>query len=459
MNTHKRNPSLVFILVHLLLASLLSGCEGGMVGSGTGPKNNPQLNNLQLRHLPSRIGPRLPKSLTHGRQPNSSNKRQRNLAHSGSRSLSADSSQNWRTLSPAFTTLDAQRLITQSELIVLDSIFENISTRCSDMQVDCEVLSENLAATLNSEVMDNLTNLQQSGFSSESIAQAGLDLEALRGTQLALGRVQYSRGHSTKYGHRLVVSPLALWPTHSLIIDWKDDHTTVSYQLSELDGGSNGEVFFVYSDRGQQLNYRNSTVALPTENNLAMKILGGSADDGYIHFDVQLDEMSITGRASDEQGYGYSVGDFYSTTEITLTAEHFSPTGSVLGENQCVIFAGSTVDCFSQLEQSASDIFMNTTLLPTETDLGLSNVTVSNVPANIQMFDIRSGMLGQPFEEQTIYCDGWNSPFAEEEAEIFCFEDISHLVRASVVSRDDFGNLYLLPDAKVHVNGRELGSL
>jgi len=115
-----------------LLSLSLIGCDGGLIGTGSGPDESV----YELENLPERISPDVPKTLFRGEElppPDNLNEKNKEVsALRRSEDEGSDKSEGWQAFTGDISTWSSLRLGIEINATIVDLAFDDIVNECAD---------------------------------------------------------------------------------------------------------------------------------------------------------------------------------------------------------------------------------------------------------------------------------------------------------------------------------------
>lgn len=242
-------------LATLLIAlPLLGGCDGGLIGTGTGP--------YKLENLPDRISPDIPKTILKGNeltplepkiQEQTESTEQIERISPQSKNVDTDRSVAWTELQEELNSIAFMRLQAQSNATIIDLAFNDIVNKCSEQLLDC-IIPENLVSvTMTEAVVLRLTNLYTNWASSVSHPEDYVEegeklvnmleksLTSLLGKKIMFGETRYSQLDGAPYSHSVKTSlkrentqdnlfATLLWMDQDFYARWHNDGSVAKFE-------------------------------------------------------------------------------------------------------------------------------------------------------------------------------------------------------------------------------------
>jgi len=311
------------LAVALIALLLLAGCEGGLVGTGTGPtaETSEASEPYELKNLPDRISPDIPRTILTGEDKNTTPKEnanrtvaRRNLA----RVMSIESptkALGWQEMNSELIFVNYIRTLAKSNATFVDLAFDDIREQCAQQLVDCSLPSGTIRVTVTQDVVNRLIDLQTEWAESLSALFAeDADIvlwdendfansikdqfTALLGTEVVFGETSYSQLGGAPYDHivstflqrkspdpgdnNLLVNPLAPWRDETFVVRWREDKTLAKFRTS----AENQPVFEFFYQNG-------APGELATVNLIGESIDSENSTDDVIGESTELESFSF----------------------------------------------------------------------------------------------------------------------------------------------------------------------
>lgn len=444
----------------LMVAFSLSGCDGGLIGTSTGPS----LTNQSTVYLPGKVSPRMPVALLQGTT---------SPAGASDQPISTDDvtlepevariSENWQQIAPYFSRIESTRLALELELLLLDSIFDEVIDYCSEQEESvCVVPAGNLQATYTAQVAERLPMGSWADSQKQNLDR-NIMLRLLEANDLLdqgeivnFGELTFQSLDEPTFAHRIQLKPLALLSGQELQLDWSTDFKNVRYELPSSGQSATGESVidkyrYQYQPGGQRLIFQGDAAG---SNEFLFEVTTGTEDNGDVLFTGLLGGESINGSATDEQAFTTSrdLSGEISTQEVSAlegeTVEIISCESDGSGLDVCTVFgspesAGSTESTISATTHTVSS---NADFDLAVQGFGFTELQVLNLPESVTVFDIREDLTGVPLDQLITFCRGWQS-MVDDYIELICYADPELAVNGIVVGFDNGGNAYRVDEA------------
>lgn len=216
-----------------LLVLGIIGCDGGMIGTGSGPVNSI----YELENLPKRISPDIPKTLLKGEElapsDNTNNDTKERDVSQRDQIINSDKSQGWAALNDKLSLVAFLRLNVESNATIIDLAFDDILIECAEQLLDCTIPADRIRVTITQDVVNRLVQLHTdwaqstpsfsvSGQSSGTVGDVSTTISvsveeqdvglsemietqfnSLVNTEVVLGETHYSQLDGAPYDHAI----------------------------------------------------------------------------------------------------------------------------------------------------------------------------------------------------------------------------------------------------------------
>ncbi len=234
----------------LAMLLLLAGCEGGIVGTGSGPKDTTI---YELKELPERISPDIPKHLETYPEDSTDDSRKLPTINDGISSLTGFRQNNltptvraesWEELNLELSLLAILRLDAQHSITLTDLAIDDIASRCEQTS-ECVIPAGVIRVRYTQPVVNRLIKLYTDtlGFpqtdqesQNEYLRDVIDQLSQLLDSDVVFGETFYLKLGGTPYNYRLKTSLTKFDAEHEFTVQWRDDRSVVdlvSRPLSE----------------------------------------------------------------------------------------------------------------------------------------------------------------------------------------------------------------------------------
>lgn len=438
-------------LTSLVFAFSLVGCNGGLIGTSTGPSDN----TTQIVILPSKVAPRIPNSLIEELPGRRSGKNQYSLASSDAgSSLLSNTAYSWQTLSPIFTRAELARIGIELELKLLNSVSDSISDRCGSLNLEpCVFSAGELKARLTQEMIDSFDNIKNEAASARfqlNLNQLMTQEDVFVGDQVDIGNVSFSRLNDDIYTYRLAVDELTLLSNQAVQLDWSSDFADIRYSV-QTDGIEQTASFHYQTLPDAQRLALNSSL----DNSIASGVValeltaGVDSSTELALFNVNVAGDTVAGQAVDSAAYTlfFDYGD--ESSEAVYLQEKFGVNGEISDVASCT-FESFQAACLSSDLLDSRVSFSGDDFESAISEFGFAEVTVSNLPENVGRFEIRGSTNVEQGDSPSIYCDVWQPPAVLYETEI-CYEDPEIVQQGVVFAIDADGNEFIVDAAQIEI--------
>jgi len=224
-----RSKSKAVTVFYALAVLNMIGCNGGMIGTGSGPTNSI----YEFEHLPDRISPDMPETLQNddALPPSEDNKgfdfspriqsdeaiplsQQNNGFDISSRNQNDEPEQSggWRALARELTQVAVTRFEIELSSAIIDLAFDTIVKECAEKLIDCTIPADQIRVTVTQELVNHWLNdhvaVAQSlstvygvDIVAESIEQTNVEINSMLNNEVVLGETHYSQMDSAPYDH------------------------------------------------------------------------------------------------------------------------------------------------------------------------------------------------------------------------------------------------------------------
>lgn len=464
-----------------LLAVLCTGCDGGLMGTGTGPgqqtTTGPGTVKSEVPHLPMKIGPALPRTITGHRaltqiarsQPIPSHVMesapQEPPAASTDNAMTSDpaqtTSRSWTVIQPSMQAVEATRIEIQEMLSLLDREFDSISSRCETQLLEdqsCVINAGQIKAVYDDSVTRRMIAIYATADAETDLSQLVENTEstwvreiytALEGTEVEFGTISIQQLNTTEPGFELTVSSDEFLYGRELQLRWDNEYNQITYTIREPDAANEQESYNYRNNlTGQRLTVKRSAAGTG-ESEFSAVFTTQSSGTGNVLYHGRLDGYHVSGQANDETAYVYSTD--FDDDERTHLQEVFDVFGVLISSYECMYESEFWCD-ESLFEDEFSDYYLTDEEYNAYTsELGFDEIEIVNLPTDVIEFLIVVNDPAIPLLWREEYCDGWQ-PYPGE-LEVFCFVDDFAPDDVVVVSIDG-AEPKLIPGARVVVHER-----
>lgn len=455
------NPSALWRFVgYSLVFGLLSACDGGLIGTGRPPNPQPS---YTVRHLPNQVSSDLPSPLV-----NTESSAPKRVA--AARNTQVKKSGAWQKLHEQASTMESLRLEVQEQVILLDSVFDEIQRYCEPLtSVPCQIPNQQITARYTPSIIAALRTQRVDSFkktqpSADALAAFEAKIEATyqqRAEQaIALPPMTFSRSNGAPFDYQLQRTPSTLLPV-TLTLQWNTEKTLSTFQVKHTSVESNhsqqDDIRFDERNDANHTTWLRSLKSLEqdVQFNISIRETPAHRRDREILINSQLqitkngveERYSLDGKINDQGGYlaeqALSPDPMNSTLAVSqFNRETFNAEGQLINADQCTPTPPN-----SKCNEDSIDLLIGTEPVidsPFYTPegeiealtaaLGVS-VRVENLPPHVFDFEIVSGMpLNVPLMHRMSLCHGIH--FNANEQEIFCWAEPSSEDWVVVLSDD-----------------------
>lgn len=455
----------LLLTVQMAVAALLVGCDGGLIGTGTGPKPDDQT----IANLPDKISPRLPRSIvgspTLSRTDDNRPQKRRRQRFSDQLNVTQTNSATallatpgWQILQPSMQQIDTTRIAVQELLTLLDSVLLDTLQRCHS-QLDSALRCTLATGSVRTEYSDATTDAMlavyindDSPLASEFYTSTELDeiqqyYRALQGTPVIFDELTLAITDVNPLTYQLQTSTASLLSGSLVDVQWHADQTDIVYRVATIDASEANHTYrFINNSSGQKL-----TVSRADSGDQfnpapqAIEIFSASSSHSEILYNALFDGAALSGRATDDLAYALFAD--YDTGTIDYRQELFTGSGTLIAVEVCnaepafdsCLIDGTIADNY--------DAFIS----PLEFELsvqalGFSTPIITGLAPTVRRFAVVANNAGIELNERVQLCNGWQS--ASGVIELFCVADDRELSDAVVISLDGLQPA-LLPMAQI----------
>ena len=433
----------------LAFLSTLTACSGGLIGTATGPSSGDVIKpNYGLRSLPSKLTPKIPKTLT------ANNTSEGSSDNNQSNPENTELAKSWQKIAPSLSTAELTRLKVQETLTLLDSVLPTLLTQCSVVSESCVLSEGTVQAQYTTEVISQLHLLigYESPIDNEESVDVKAPYQEKLGSWLTFGEIEYQRQTGSLYDHAIRLDALSLLNNRRLNMQWNNDASEVNYEVIDQEGLMVSE-YYRYQNlaAGQQLTFHWDGVSKDINPPVTFQLSADYLDIGPVSYHAYLNGEKITGRASEEQGYAIAMNYEDSNFDSEYYQESFSTSGELIEFIECELEPSLAVEC--SLDALENDLYtVETSLLFEELQPEYSVVSVRNIPVDIFEFEIRSANYASIDSQDAVYCHGFQYPGTPPATETFCFVEPEIMIDAIVIGFNQWGEEILIPDAVIEIS-------
>lgn len=301
---YKSSSALVYGGSVVLALSLIGCSDGGMIGTGSGPTHS-TYDSYQLKNLPNRISPDIPKTLQNEEAlPPSDSEKGWNVALRNVE-IEPEKSGGWRELSSELTQVAVMRFQVELNTAIIDLAFDEIVNQCGQQLIDCIIPADQIRITVDQSLVNRWLNQHAAKAQSlsttfgaevvaESIRSARAEINAMLNNDVVLGEIHYSRLDGAPYDHvvrtrfrtekETTPDGYPLFMVEEIFTArWHDDGHVAKFTFDEA-VGSVRDYFYENNIPGELVVSNYSYINDDgTESGLYTKILGNDVDqDGVL---------------------------------------------------------------------------------------------------------------------------------------------------------------------------------
>lgn len=439
------------LVLCLIMAVCISACDGGLVGTSTGPKIVP----TDVPRLPKKISPQLPKTI---KGSNNTTPQNVTTVTSGSNADAQTESKSWSLISPSMQQIDTTRIAVQEILTLLDNEFESILYECIPALTEsdtCTFAPGEIATIYTDDVTQKMIAIHLTANADtppETITEDTTTSElrayytSLEGTSVVFNELTLFLPDTPTNEFQLLASTDDLLQGDQLLLSWNATYDQITYQVSNSSQVNQTERYnYRNNASGQRLTVQRDL--LDTEGapgTHSFEFTTQPVDTGEVFYSARIDDYYISGQAGEESAYAYT-RDF-DTAENGYSNEVFNEDGTLIAFYECSDETNFTCD-ETEFDDDLYELYISPEDLDiAEMDLGFSDVSINGLPSQVEEFLILEDTPGIPLWLRDEFCEGWQ-PIAGE-VELFCFVPDNELEDSVVVSADG-EDLVLLPTAQV----------
>lgn len=438
---------------------LFAGCDGGLVGTSTGPKVV-----SDLPRLPKKISPVIPRSIAGGNRGTNFSASTASKPHSISNSsrIQADtqqtSSRSWQLLQPSFQEIDSTRISVQEVLTLLDSEFESILYFCTDPLLraeQCVIEAGEIEAFYDETITRQMIAIHKTADANTRETDIAEDNEtnelreyysSLEGSSVVFNQLSIRTDPTGAHRFKLITSTDALLQGRELQLGWSPHYDQITYELNASGTANQSELFnYRQNSTGQRLTVqRNQSNTESDAGTMLIEVTAQSTDSGDVFYNARLDDHFISGQASEETAYAYTKE--FETEDGAYFQEIFDVAGYLIALQECSLETGHLCDDIDP-EDEIHELYISPDEFDKAVDaLGFDDIEVINLPPHVRDFLIVESDPDTPLWLRDEYCEGWQ-PIAGE-IELFCFVPDLELDDVVFVSVNQ-DQLSIIPEARV----------
>lgn len=444
----------------ILITLFITGCDGGLVGTSTGPK----IVTGDVPRLPNKISLVLPKSIAGKHQLDIGSDKQ-SVSIRTTRQVVAPqtSSMSWSLLQPSLQEIDATRIAVQEMLALLDTEFDAIVQLCAGSFLQsgsCAIEAGEISASYDETVTQKMIAIHQTANAGtpateivEDLATAGVRARylSLEGSAVTFNDLTVQLVGAGAQEYSLITSADGLLQGRELQLNWNPLYDQITYEVTDTAVGSQVERYnYRNTASGQRLTVQRhlNSAALNTEI-FTVEFTAQPSDVGEVFYNARVDGHYISGQASEETAYAYT-RDF-DDDDSQYSEEFFDEFGYLIAVQECTEETGFVCDGI-ELDADIYDWYLSPDQYSEAVfGLGFNDIEIIGLPADIREFVIVENDPDMPLWLRDEFCNGWQ-PIAGE-VELFCFVPDFELDDAVVVSVDE-GQIVVVPSASILVARR-----
>ncbi len=446
------------LILSMLLATLAlaTGCDGGLVGTSTGPSAS----TTQIPRLPKKISPLLPDTIKKKTtQSSSSTSDQTTTEPTQSTVQPQTESKSWLLMSDSLQEIDTTRIAVQEILILLESELDDLIRNCFDQFLngkECDIPAGQIEATYSDDTTSQMIAVHQTANAATPveliIESADTTLlrsfyHSLEGSKVRFNRTSLKLPATATDNYTLTTSTDHLLAGSELQLHWNTDYDQVTYELVDAQSDS-ATTRYNYQNNaaGQRLTVqRELSNGGGTATSDSFELTAGTADTGEIYYNARVENYHITGQATENNAFAYN-RDFADENDSYLQ-EVYDEEGYLLIYDECEEIAEFFCEELASLNEEIYELYISPQDIEAAyTELGFNDVTITGLPPMVEDFLILENNPDIPLWLRDEYCHGWQPVTGE--VELFCFVTNEELENTVVVSADG-GMLELLPDTRV----------
>jgi len=451
--THLIGPVARCMLIIVCMAFM--GCQGGLIGTSTGPEENAG----SVVVMPEKLGPRIPDALLENDSPVSMPNESANSKFSvGPLEINTDDdttpAQSWQQLSPHFSQFEYMRIALQLELQLLESVYDSVFERCGQLtSIACVIPAGEIRATLTAAVIDDLlldNEINNENMLSMHLRAGGVDQFLAIGDEVEFGEINIQKFSDAPYDYRLTISPLSLLADKVLQLDWSADFSNVRYSLQVVGSTVVDRYYYQRLPGAQRLTLSDTFVDTDNiQSSVALEVISGAIDDGNVQFNAHIAGNNIKGWATDNDAFASSL--INGESENIILQESFQSDGNVLNSTRCE-FDSVKSECVAEEQVGATEPTSVAGVISSfSNEVEFAEITITNLPANYNNFVVRRNEVLHSNDVPELLClvytltDLTGKPFAD----VYCFTDIALALDGIVVAIDSDGNEFIIDEARI----------
>jgi len=445
-NRHVHEYSLPKPWVYCVIAAVglvVNGCNGGLIGSSTGPRDETGT----VVYLPRVVSPRIPDALLNRESRASESDLQTDITNRADLGdASGDPAQSWQQLSPFFSQIETTRIALQLELRLLDSVYQDVISRCGELTINGCVIpageiratyTQNISDKFESEIAENDQTITGSQLRAVSAKQF-LDV----GNELVFGEISIKKISETPYAYGLAIDSLSLLPDENLQLKWSADFSSVRYSLRKVVLSTVDTYHYVRGAAAQRLTFSDSA---GTENYLrpvGLRVSAGLIDEGNVLFEAHINGNNYSGEASDRSASASTLSS--GENGNTLLEESFASDGDVVDSSFCTFDEGQTNETQTCLGTQGAGEGPSS---GSSGEFTSQQITLENLPENIDYFQIRRNPAVHSMYVPDVLCDVYREVVYG--LSTYCFVESSTVLSGIVVAIGDDSAEFIVDDAMI----------
>lgn len=454
----------VWCMLALICATFM-GCDGGLIGTSTGPAED----DGTIVVLPNKLGPRIPDTLLEN--DNSVHELDqraysRNLMARLDKNTDAAPAQSWQKLSPHFSQFEHTRIALQLELQLLESVYESVFERCGQLtSVVCEIPAGEIRATFTEDVIDNIvinnTSYDENALSSR-LSAMGVEQFLDIGDEIEFGEINIQKISNAPYAYRLTISTLFLLPEEQLQLDWSTDFSNIRYSLQTVGSTVVNRYYYQRLPGAQRLTLSDTIVdADKNQGTAALEVTTGIIDNGNVQFNAHVANSKINGWATDNDAFASSLSNVDS--ENIILQESFQSDGNLLNSTRCEFDSAETHSAEAQcvpdepssvIEEPSSVAeppVVDGVISALSGEVEFAEISITNLPENYDNFIIRRNEALHSNEVPELLCSIYTltNLVGKQFVDVYCFTDIASALNGVVVAIDADGNEFIVDQARI----------
>lgn len=451
------------VLLSLSLLWFISACDGGLVGTSTGPHHGSGNGSGQpvaeVPGLPKKISPYLPDSIRKKPDLSYSNAQQLNDTQLERTSVQTQpESKSWSMFSTSLQEADSTRIAVQEILALLDTEFDSIVEACAAIllkNTPCEIEGGEIKAVYNSDITRQMISVHTTANADAAVSnimentttsELRTHYTLLEGSSVAFNTLTLIAPVNDADHYTLITSTQDLLPNHDLRLSWNSTYDQITYEVrnttfnNELD-----RYHYRNSHSGQRLTIQRDQLGEDGDlNTESFELTTSNIDNDEVYYSARINRYHITGQATADKALSYN--RFYDDENDYYFHELFDGDGYLYEFDDCSGF----FDFFCE-DWDLDDEYYGYKVSPHDLELaflefGFIELSITGLPADVEDFLIVENDPGIPLWLREELCIGWQPQVGE--IELFCFVPEFELDNAVIVSADG-DELVLLPEADI----------